>query len=1363
MTRRRRLVLIAAGGAAALALTLTAVGVLVLQSTWFYEQVRTRLVATVEKATGGRVEIQSFRFYWWELRAEVKGFVLHGTEPAGKPPLLRADSVNVGLKIVSLSRRDVDLQSLEVAHPQVYLIVSPDGRTNVPEPKVKAKSARGAMETILDLAIGRFALRDGMFELETHGRRPFSIAGRNLQTKFLYDAAGRRYRGDLAVSPIDLRYANLAPMLIDVNLSLALEKDRIQLTAGSIRTGATEVQATGALDSLANLHGTFHYEVRASLADLQRVLKSPAHLAGTVLITGKAIYESGPKLTATGSLHAYGVEYRDRVAHIHHAQADGTVDTTLDYVRVNGMRITAVYSDHTATIPGSVQIQSVTLRGSDLEARGVAAAGLGGTFRGNAELRDFDRFRAAGSLAGFDIRRIVAIYSKDPLPWDGLISGSASIASNIKGRTETAAEGRLDITPAATRDPVRGEVKFAYDTRRDLLDLGHSYLTLPHSRLDASGSIGRQLRVRLESRDLADILPAVGAASVPVKIESGVAVFSGTVSGKPSDPRIEGHVSAGCFSYDGTSLDSLAAGIALSSTGLAVNQLQLARGQLRIEGQGALALTEWKAVEKSALSGSLAVRHGSVAGLLDVAGQKGIAASGTLAATAQIGGTFGDPRVAAGLTVLQGTLEDEPFDSFTANLSYGNRQLDVTGAQFKAGSRQIDLAGAYRPAATARENGHLRFSAKSSVMGLHEFRTLEKARPGIKGTLVFTASGALDLLPPQPGGDRVRLVDLQADIRGRGMALPGHPLGDAWLTCASQGGVLRTHLASDYANSRIRGDGQWQLSGDYPGSATISFTRLDFQELSAWIAPKSALRVAGSAEGDLRIDGPARKPELLKATLRIPKLEVSPAPGTAPARNGGVLTLRNQGTIVTTLANQVITVENARFVGHSTDLTLAGKVMLQQRNPLDLRVNGHVDLGILQELDHTVFSSGTVKTDATIRGAFDAPQVNGRLELKDAAVSIADVPNGISHANGTVLFTGDRASIQNLSGETGGGKIRLTGFAGYGGGNLVFRIHARADEIRVRYPEGVSTVGNANLTLTGTSERSMLSGTVTVMRTGFNLQADASSILAKSAEPVRTPAAATGVLAGLNFDVAIATSPDITFQSSLAEGLHLEANLRLRGTASNPALLGRINITQGQVIFFGTKYNINQGSVAFYNAVKVDPVLNVDLETKARGVDVTLTVSGPLNKLTLTPRSDPPLQFSEIVALLATGRTPTSDPSLIQTQANTPQNWQQMGASALLGQAIANPVAGRLQRFFGVSRLKIDPTLTGIESNPLARLTLEQQISQNITFTYITNVTSSNPQVVRVEWAFNRNWSAVAVREENGLFGLDFFYKKRFK
>ena len=54
---------------------------LVLRSDWFREKVRQRMVAEVEKATGGPSEIGAFQFDWKQMRAEVDGFVLHGTEP----------------------------------------------------------------------------------------------------------------------------------------------------------------------------------------------------------------------------------------------------------------------------------------------------------------------------------------------------------------------------------------------------------------------------------------------------------------------------------------------------------------------------------------------------------------------------------------------------------------------------------------------------------------------------------------------------------------------------------------------------------------------------------------------------------------------------------------------------------------------------------------------------------------------------------------------------------------------------------------------------------------------------------------------------------------------------------------------------------------------------------------------------------------------------------------------------------------------------------------------------------------------------------------------------------------------------------
>src|ERR1039458_1050585 len=439
-------------------------------------------------------------------------------------------------------------------------------------------------------------------------------------------------------------------------------------------------------------------------------------------------------------------------------------------------------------------------------------------------------------------------------------------------------------------------------------------------------------------------------------------------------------------------------------------------------------------------------------------------------------------------------------------------------------------------------------------MAQEEIQAIAELHPGIKGTLQVTASGQVELHPTAK--TTYRIDELHADIAAKDVQLTGQPLGDAHLTANSQGTALHAHLESTVAGSVVTGDGEWRLDGECPGVATVSFAQVDLARLKPWLATapgEVAPRFAGSMEGSLRIEGPALNWRAMKAELRPP-----PFPCTTLFRSdiaADALTIRNSGPIVVRFANSTVTVESAHLLGRGTDLSISGRVSTEQKNPLDLRLGGKLDLGFLQDFSQDFMSSGGVAVDATVRGSYSDPQINGRLKFEKAAFNIVDVPNGISDASGTVVFTKDRATIQSLRGETGGGRIELSGFASFGGGQLVFRLHASAREVRVRYPEGVSTVANASLNLTGTSDSSMLSGTVTVLRSGINLQSDASSFLAKSAEPVQTPSARTGLLGGLSFDVQIQTAPDIQLQSSLTENLQAEANLRLRGTASNPAVL----------------------------------------------------------------------------------------------------------------------------------------------------------------------------------------------------------------
>jgi translocation and assembly module TamB len=1363
MSRRKRILLRIALGLVLLAVIAAINVVFILQSAWFFDKVRQTMVATVETATGGRVEIGRFWFDWMQLRAEVHEFVIHGTEPADKPPLFRASSVTVGLRLVSLWKRDIDILYLRVNEPRVYLIVGPDGGTNVPAPKVKSSRQGSTVEDILKLAVGSFALQRGMFVVEGRTRIPFDARGENLDLKLAYELTGPRYRGTLAIQPLQLSYDDYGPVPFAVNLGLTMEKNRISLDSGKLSTAATQVDVSGALEDLASPHANLRYEARVALPDIARIFRVPELRAGRATAAGNAQWTpDGFSLAA--NLHAAGVQYRDSNVNLVDFRADGSATVGVKGVDASGLRVAGFYAFEKHREPVEGRIESFALRHKDIDLNGVALTLLTGSFRGQVRLRDLNSYVVTGELSGIDSRRTVAIYSAEPLPWDALVFGPVRLQGSLKDSANLVATAQLRLAPAASGDAVTGEINATYTARNGTLDLGRSTVSLPHSRAALSGTIGHELTVHAETSDLNDILPALGtsAAQAPVKLRNGSAIFDGTVAGNLKNPRIAGHVHAVNAVYQEQNVDAFDADVVLSADYLRLQNASAALGTLRAQFQGSLGLTDWNSTAASPIAATGRLRNAAISEIATLLKTKDLPVTGTLNGSAQVNGTLDKPRAQGDIEILNGQLRDEPFDRLVAHINYGSNILEIAGGQLTAGPKQVRLYGTFTHAPGHFDTGRAHFELSTNVIAIPGVVTLEKMRPGMRGTLQIQAGGDVDI---QPQAKLKYLVhELHGDITAKGVELNGQPVGDTRLTATSQGQTLRAHLESTVAGTAVKGDGEWRLEGDLPGSATVTLGTVDLAKLAPWLgSTENPPRFVGSTEGTLHLDGPIADWRALKAELRIPQFRLGPAPHIDVA--AGALTVNNEGPVVVRIANSAVTVESAHFVGRGTDIKIAGRALLDSKSPLDLRIDGRIDLGLLKDFSSDLVSSGVVVTNATVRGSLSDPQIVGRLEFKDAAFNIVDVPNGISKAEGVVLFTKERATIQSLSGETGGGKIDLSGFASFGGGQTVFRLHARVRAVRVRYPEGVSTVANASLNLTGTTDSSMLSGTVTILRTGVNLQSDFSSILASSAEPVRTPSARQGLLGGMSFDVQIETAPDIQLESSLTENVEAEANLRLRGTASNPALLGRINITQGKLTFFGTQYTLTQGSVSFFNPVKVEPVLNIDLETKARGIDITLTISGPLNKLTLTPRSDPPLQFSEIVALLATGHAPTSDPTLLRQQSSDPQSWQQMGASALLGSAIANPVAGRLQRFFGVSSLRIDPTFSGIGivNNPQARLTLEQQVTPSVTFTYITNVTNSNPQVIRVEWAMSKQFSAVALREENGLFGLDFFYKFRFR
>jgi translocation and assembly module TamB len=306
----------------------------------------------------------------------------------------------------------------------------------------------------------------------------------------------------------------------------------------------------------------------------------------------------------------------------------------------------------------------------------------------------------------------------------------------------------------------------------------------------------------------------------------------------------------------------------------------------------------------------------------------------------------------------------------------------------------------------------------------------------------------------------------------------------------------------------------------------------------------------------------------------------------------------------------------------------------------------------------------------------------------------------------------------------------------------------------------MSWLGSGTLRLSGTAQAGLLSGRVVVdqvlMAQGFDL----ASLITVPSGNLRAPTARSPYLRNLQFDIEALSSPSARIEWSGAR-FQNEANLRVRGTWEHPILLGHIHLLTGEINFRGNRYRLTRGDLNFANPFRIDPVLNIEATTTIQQYEVALNFNGPASRLTLSYRSDPPLPTSDIIALLALGRT--GEESELRTP--TPVQSPEVGATTLLSEAISSQIGGRLSRLFGVTRFKVDPFLAGTagEQNASARITIEQQVTRALTVTYITNVTSTQQQVIQFEYAVNRDVSIVGLRDQNGTFGLDVKFRKRFR
>lgn len=908
--------------------------------------------------------------------------------------------------------------------------------------------------------------------------------------------------------------------------------------------------------------------------------------------------------------------------------------------------------------------------------------------------------------------------------------------------------------PARTRLPFPIGGRFEYTFGPEWVDVAPSHLATPRTYVEFEGRSAYTERGRypfyvrsadwLESdRVMAAILTAFGSPTGVVAV-GGWGDFRGVMLGAFRDPRIEG-----VFTGEGMRAWDVVWGGGRGDLVIEDGYVDVTNGRVVQDGgeivaNGRFSLGYPRPDGGEEISARITVngrplREFRHAFLLD-----DWPIEGKVAGEYHLYGRYQGPYGFGQMTVSEGTAWDEPFESATTPLRFEGTGVRLEGARMTKGT------GVITAAANVIWEGRYSFNADGRNIPMESLAAVRNERAPLSGQLHFRANGAGEFLLPRYEV-QIGIDDLFVGDEGIGQAKAHLSFRDRLLTIAEL----------EVASPRLAVSGTGRVEMNETGDAELTF-RFSDTSLDPYVRafePRLSPFTRAVASGSIRVVGQLYDPEQLVVQADVDSLDLRLFD----------YRLRNDQPLRFAFDRNVLQLRQLALVGEDTELRLSGEVNVGQ-DQIDVRAAGATNLAVLQGFFRDIRSSGRAELSAAIRGPIANPVFSGSATVTGGRIRYSGLPHSIQAINGRVVFGREGLQMDGLTAQIANGAVRFGGgieMVGYSPGRL--SLSATAENMELRYPEGVRSVVDADLQLVGTVSAPTVRGTINVKSAVLRRRIDLTPGLLElvAGRPAAAGGEAGGGAAGtlpLRFDLRIIAPSALRIDSNLAQVV-ASGDLTLRGDYTHPVLLGRTEIDRGQMVFEGKRYSLS-GRIEFLNPQRIEPFLDIDAQTRVRAPGQTYNVDlrfvGTPQRLEPQMSSDPPLPTVEILSLLfggEPGRSQVADPEM-----GTLQRAETQGrlASSRLEQAVVGTLSGDVTRaveqVFGLDSFQITPSFFDPYQRvqPTARLTVGKRISDRVYLTFSRSLNApESDQVLLLEYDQSDRLSWIFSRNEDKTFALD--------
>ncbi|HUE86143.1 MAG TPA: translocation/assembly module TamB domain-containing protein [Vicinamibacterales bacterium] len=529
-----------------------------------------------------------------------------------------------------------------------------------------------------------------------------------------------------------------------------------------------------------------------------------------------------------------------------------------------------------------------------------------------------------------------------------------------------------------------------------------------------------------------------------------------------------------------------------------------------------------------------------------------------------------------------------------------------------------------------------------------------------------------------------------------------------------------------------------------PANLTAGVQRLDLAEV-----PGAPQGLSGRVSLNAQMSATRADLAALEGRITFPELEV--------VFEG--LTLGQEQVSTIALGGGTARIEQFTLTGSVGTVSATGSVGLTDARPISLDVNGNLNVAAISMFTDVVTAEGDTTLQIAARGTVAEPELDGFVDLADATFLVDEPTVAAENVNARLDLSGRRITLSELTGSVNGGTLAGAGHVEFGTGGIAdAALELVTDDVAFDAPLDLRSLSDATVTLTRAGDEYVVGGQITLSEAGLtgDINFDAGLLAAMNARrsldltEQRNP-----FLEQVRFNLDIDTATPILVDNNLARA-EITADLRLIGTPYEPGLAGRLTVLEeGEIVLNERRYAVERGVITFIGERRIQPSFDLLLNTSARSYDITLAVTGIPGETETSLTSDPALPEPDIMALLVTGRT------LEEMRGEEFEAAREQVLSYLAGR-VGSQLGRTLQRATGFDTVRIEPNLIANEADPSARLTVGEDIADDIELIYSVNLTDSSDQIYVVEYDVTRRFQTRGVRQPDGSYRFDIRHDLRF-